>query len=98
MVCFWLLFGVAGSAVQTISLDGDWSLSSDAGHRLTGRVPGDLITDLEMARIVADPYYELGFLNNGCAGLWMKSKHGFSQQYANKLATSGQHLFEVGRF
>jgi|EP01046_Picozoa_sp_COSAG06_P025213 beta-mannosidase len=57
---------VAGSATaaSTISLDGTWALSSDAGHRLKGVVPGDLITDLENARIVQDPLYELGWLNN----------------------------------
>ena len=57
---------VAGSATaaSTISLDGTWALSSDAGHRLNGVVPGDLITDLENARIVQDPLYELGWLNN----------------------------------
>ena len=41
------------------------NLSSDAGHRLTGSVPGHLITDLEeRGRIVQDPLYELGFISN----------------------------------
>ena len=41
------------------------ALTSDGGHNLTGAVPGDLISDLEAARVVQDPLYELGWLNNG---------------------------------
>lgn len=53
-----------GSAQQVTSLDGAWRLTSDAGHSLTGSVPGDLISDLEQGRIVQDPLYELGFISN----------------------------------
>ena len=64
-----------------LSLDGTWTLTSDAGHQLTGAIPGDLITDLENANIVQDPLYELGFLNNNThtappwtAHIWTYSK------------------------
>ncbi len=52
------------AAERTLVLDGDWQLTSDAGHVLTGLVPGDLISDLEQAHIVQDPLYELGWLDN----------------------------------
>ena len=52
------------AAEHTLVLDGDWQLTSDAGHVLTGLVPGDLISDLEQAHIVQDPLYELGWLDN----------------------------------
>lgn len=56
----------AGSlaAPLLVPLDGDWQLSSDAGHRLSGAVPGDLVSDLELAHFVKDPLYELGFISN----------------------------------
>ena len=53
------------AAQRVLSLDGEWELRSSGGHHgLTGSVPGDLITDLETARVVQDPLYELGWLNN----------------------------------
>ena len=60
------------AAEHTLVLDGEWQLTSDAGHSLAGSVPGDLITDLQQARIVQDPLYELGWLDNntGLAPPW----------------------------
>ena len=71
------------AAAHVLSLDGDWNLSSDAGHRLTGSVPGDLSTDLEeRGRIVQDPLYELGFMTGGasvtnCRGCGMRRQRYF---------------------
>ena len=63
LAAVWLA-ATSGSAQRILSLDGSWRLSSDAGHALVGSVPGDLISDLERARLVQDPLYELGFISN----------------------------------
>ena len=70
------------AAEHTLVLDGEWQLVSDAGHALTGSVPGDLITDLEKAHIVQDPLFELGWLDNNTgrvppwnAHVWTYSTH-----------------------
>ena len=83
------------AAQKTVSLDGDWQLSSDAGHKLTGSVPGDLITDLENGRIVRDPLYELSWLNNNTeaappwtAHVWTYSTH-FTAPPASTLVLDG---------
>ena len=71
-------------AERTLVLDGDWQLTSDAGHALTGVVPGDLITDLERAHLVQDPLYELGWLNNntGLAPPWTAHVWTYSTQFS----------------
>ena len=42
-----------------------WTASeARLGLSIPATVPGDIITDLQRARVVGDPYYELGFLDN----------------------------------
>ena len=46
-------------------LDGDWVASSDSLQlRTAAQVPGDLITDLQQAGHIPDPYFETNFLNS----------------------------------
>ena len=71
-------------AERTLVLDGDWQLTSDAGHALTGVIPGDLITDLERAHLVQDPLYELGWLDNnsGLVPPWNAHVWTYSTQFS----------------
>ncbi len=41
-------------------LGGQWALDNGTTH-VFGRVPGDLITDLENSGVIGDPLYELNF-------------------------------------
>eukprot|EP00055_Hartaetosiga_balthica_P010760 m.47003 g.47003 ORF g.47003 m.47003 type:complete len:1028 (-) comp7303_c0_seq1:128-3211(-) len=46
------------------SLDGVWTASSSSAQlSIPAQVPGDLLSDLETAHIIGNPYYELNFLN-----------------------------------
>ena len=95
-VAVWLAASAPGSAQQrSLSLDGSWHLSSDAGHVLTGSVPGDLISDLHRARIIQDPLYELGFISNNthatppwAAHVWTYSTH-FTAPLSSLLVFDG---------
>lgn len=52
--------GIIGSSMQ--SLNGQWGLANANGSvSIKGSVPGDLITDLELAGVIGDPLYELNF-------------------------------------
>ena len=58
---------IAGDAAQT--LDGlAWSAVSSSGQRVPAQVPGDLISDLARAGVIADPWKDLTWREQ--AGLW----------------------------
>ncbi|EDQ89170.1 uncharacterized protein MONBRDRAFT_25837 [Monosiga brevicollis MX1] len=56
------------AAKNVTYLDGTWKLQSAAvGMSFTGQVPGDLLTDLQLAGVIGDPLYEVNFRNTS---LW----------------------------
>ena len=56
-----------GDSIQY--LDGDaWTARASSGLEIAARVPGDIITDLQKANVIEDPYFELNWINN--ASLW----------------------------
>lgn len=56
---------IVGGAIQY--LDGSWSASGGA-FKIVGNVPGDLITDLQVAKVIGDPIYETVWLDN--SSIW----------------------------
>lgn len=68
---------VGASFVQYLTApDGVWSVSSaEWGVTVPAHVPGDLLTDLQLGGVIADPWFELTWLNtttpgHGGAPLW----------------------------
>jgi len=57
------------SASPSVSLDGAWHAFSDAAT-MAATVPGDVITDLQVAGLIGDPLFELNFKN---ATLWSRT-------------------------
>ena len=57
------------SASASVSLDGPWHAASNAAS-MAGTVPGDVITDLQNAKLIGDPLFELNFKN---ATLWSRT-------------------------
>ncbi len=55
---------IVGDAIQYLSGEG-WVADNGAGLTIGGRVPGDLITDLEAAGVIADPWYEMNWVPMG---------------------------------
>ena len=53
-------------------IDGTWTASeAQLGITIPAAVPGDVITDLQSAGVIGDPYYELNLLDNRT--LWQNS-------------------------
>lgn len=53
------------SAYSPLYLDGQWTASEQSlGLNITATVPGDIVTDLQRAGIIKDPWYEITFLDN----------------------------------
>ena len=62
------------------SLDGTWIASSSSLRlRLTGSVPGDLISDLHKGGVIPDPWWENNFLNGS---LWNAPDWVYSKTFA----------------
>ena len=58
---------VVADAVQRLTgaATSQWSVSSTTwGIEVPATVPGDLISDLQAAGVIGDPWFELGFLNS----------------------------------
>jgi hypothetical protein len=53
---------IAGSAVQY--LDGTAWVATSGETTIPATVPGDIITDLQRAEVIDDPYYELNWLSS----------------------------------
>ena len=56
-------------------LDGVWSASSNGGstgleHTINASVPGDIISDLEEAGLIGDPWFETNWRDD--AGMWFR--------------------------
>ena len=62
------------SGVDGYYLDGTWTVKDTASLSIPGAVPGDLVTDLQIAGKIADPLYELGFKGN----LWDTGNYTYS--------------------
>jgi beta-mannosidase len=75
-LCFALLFfgafaqptlrdaPIVGSS-PALYLDGEWTAAeATLGLSIPATVPGDIITDLQRAGVIADPWYELNWLDN----------------------------------
>jgi hypothetical protein len=78
-------------------LDGDdWTVSSPGFNDIRGTVPGDLVTDLQVAGLARDPLYELNWIED--AHLWANNawtyKKSFTVSAADiaSLATGGDFL------
>jgi hypothetical protein len=62
---------VAADALQALTGAGgeDWVVASETwGVSVPATVPGDLVTDLQRAGVIGDPWFELGFLNSTTPG------------------------------
>ncbi len=58
---------LVGDGIQY--LDGDsWTARASSGLEIGATVPGDLITDLQRGSVIADPLYELTWMNN--SSIW----------------------------
>eukprot|EP01060_Flectonema_neradi_P008387 TRINITY_DN159_c8_g1_i1.p1 TRINITY_DN159_c8_g1~~TRINITY_DN159_c8_g1_i1.p1 ORF type:complete len:941 (+),score=169.32 TRINITY_DN159_c8_g1_i1:61-2823(+) len=55
-------YPMAGESISY--LDGDWQVTSNEGDKITGTVPGDILTDLEASGKISDPLHENNFLDN----------------------------------
>ena len=50
------------SSFPSFYLDGQWEASEDTlGLAMNATIPGDVITDLQNAGVIGDPFYELTF-------------------------------------
>ena len=45
-----------------------WTAANTLGLRVAATVPGDIVTDLQRAGVIGDPWFELGFLNSTTPG------------------------------
>lgn len=62
---------IAADAQQLLTGEdgGNWTASSETwGLSVPGRVPGDLLSDLQRGGVIGDPWFELGFLNTTTPG------------------------------
>lgn len=66
-------------ATSVAYLDGAWSVSSSAGHELSGHVPGDLVSDLHAAGLIGNPLYEINWLLN--SSLWNENAWTYSTTF-----------------
>jgi beta-mannosidase len=77
--------GIIGTSVQ--SLNGKWELSNGSATSLTGNVPGDLITDLELGGVIGDPLYELNFKK----AVWDMGNWSYTLSFSPTDATSAHY-------
>jgi len=56
-----------------ISLDGEWQATAADGTSMVGKVPGDVITDLQLAGKIGDPLYELNWKDPAHVQQWNQS-------------------------
>lgn len=84
-------WGLPASSLQPLSStapDVRWTASSATfGITVNATVPGDLVTDLQHAGVIGDPFFELGFLNTTTPGaqgapLWDTGVWTFSCDFA----------------
>ena len=73
-------------------LDGVWSASSSGGstgmeHKINASVPGDVISDLEAAGLIGDPWFETNWRDD--AGMWFR-KWRYSTTFALSSAEAEQ--------
>lgn len=65
-------YGLPPGTLQYLSSSApgvSWTVSSQNwGITVPATIPGDLVTDLQSAGVIGDPYYELGFLNTTTPG------------------------------
>lgn len=78
-------------------LDGDdWVVSSPGFNDIRGTVPGDLVTDLQVAGLARDPLYELNWIED--AHLWANNAWTYKKTFTvsaaevASLATGGDFL------
>ena len=72
------------------SLDGEWTVTSPAlAQPISGRVPGDLISDLARASLLPEPAFENNFLVN--ASLWNNNTF----TYTTPLTLSSSQLEQL---
>ena len=84
---------IASGSVQ--SLDGIWQLIGPTGGRtLNGTVPGDLISDLERAGVIGDPYFELNFYphNDPSSPPWDVGNWTYSRSFRLDPAVTGPQI------
>lgn len=88
------------SLTPPLYLDGsDWTASeSSLGINISATVPGDVITDLQLAGIISDPWYELNFLDNRSLWdtnlSWVYTKNVFLPPQSNASNSSSLLVFE----
>ena len=66
-------------------LDGeDWVLSAPGFTPIRATVPGDIVTDLQVAGLVGDPLYEVNWIRD--AGVWANNAWTYSKSFAVSAA------------
>ena len=78
--------GVKASTVQ--SLNGTWRLTDGATHSVSATVPGDLLTDLQLAGVIGDPLYETNFRGN----VWDSGNWTYSLSFTAEDTASASHF------
>mmetsp|Transcript_13513 Transcript_13513/g.24201 ORF Transcript_13513/g.24201 Transcript_13513/m.24201 type:complete len:984 (-) Transcript_13513:1826-4777(-) len=76
-------------------LDGAWDLTCHGrycsrqvqGETFVGHVPGDLLTDLERARVIGDPLYERNFKTE--SHIWSKGNWSYEKVVDSKVCAGG---------
>lgn len=75
---------IAGTAVQYLdsSLAVSWT-ASNGPSTVNATVPGDLLTDLQMAGVIGDPLYELNWVPEGTptAPIWDASRWNYTATF-----------------
>eukprot|EP00039_Didymoeca_costata_P021562 m.2498 g.2498 ORF g.2498 m.2498 type:complete len:975 (-) comp2531_c0_seq1:113-3037(-) len=60
-------------------LDGTWTATSSSTGPINATVPGDIITDLQMAKVIPDPYLDITWLQN--SKLWHNQMWTYSKSF-----------------
>ena len=84
---------IAASAIQ--SLDGQWNASLPSrALTVAATVPGDLISDLQRAGVVADPLRDINWLDNRSVALWNATGWHYSREFVveDQQTSSGAFL------
>ena len=61
---------IASSAGPSLSLNSGWTATAADGTAIPGNVPGDILTDLQLAGKIGDPLYELNWKDPAQVAVW----------------------------
>ena len=80
------------SGIAPIYLDGDWTATNSGGPEaalpLPARVPGDILTDLQRAGRVGDPYWNTTWQEPGFIAAWNTGTWSYRKRFATPSSSS----------